>query len=127
MPKAKITTDTGLNIEVDGTAEDIKAIINYANQSLTTTNTDTSTIQPKSNTVKKSRNQKIENTPTSLVRLLATENYFKPPKSLPQIKEKLTEMGHYYPMTSLSPAVLRLVKKRELRRIKDKKGWVYTI
>jgi hypothetical protein len=37
----------------------------------------------------------------------------------------LEEQGQFYPVTSLSPTVLRLVRKRELRRIKDKKRWLY--
>ncbi len=35
-------------------------------------------------------------------------------------------MGHFYPVTTLSPTLLRLVRRRQLRRIKDQKRWLYT-
>ena len=44
----------------------------------------------------------------------------------PEIKTAMEEMGHYYPVTSLSPTLLRFVRRKELRRIKDKKVWLYT-
>ena len=38
---------------------------------------------------------------------------------------KLEENGHIYALHSLSPALLRLTRSKMLRRIKEKKGWVY--
>jgi hypothetical protein len=123
MPKAKISNDSGLKIEVDGTVDEINAIINYASGSMNSTNTQRRKT-PKKHNVKA---RTVRDTPTSLIRGLINDNFFKPPKSLPQIRAKLTEMGHPYAVTSLSPAVLRLVRARELRRLKEKKNWVYTV
>ena len=64
-------------------------------------------------------------TPVNLISELIDGNFFKKPKELSAIKVALEEQGHYYPATSLSPALLRLVRKRHLRRIKDKKRWLY--
>jgi hypothetical protein len=60
-----------------------------------------------------------------LVSQLIDGGFFKKPKELGAIKTALEEQGHYYPVTTLSPAVLRLVRKKQLRRIKDKKRWLY--
>ena len=34
------------------------------------------------------------------------------------MKAALEEMGHHYPVTTLSPTLLRQVRKRNLRRLK---------
>lgn len=39
------------------------------------------------------------------------------------MKEKLEEQGHIYPSRELSPALIKLVRDRELRRVKE--GGVY--
>lgn len=64
-------------------------------------------------------------TPVSLISELIDGGYFKKPKELGAIKLALEEQGHFYPVTTLSPALLRLVRKKQLRRIKDKKRWLY--
>ena len=60
-----------------------------------------------------------------LVRGLIEQGFFKKPKEIGEIKAALETQGHIYPVTSLSPLLLRLVQKRELRRLKEKKQWVY--
>lgn len=52
-------------------------------------------------------------------------DFFNKPRGLAEIKAALEEHGHHYPVTTLSPALLRLVRRKELRRIKDKKRWTY--
>jgi len=60
-----------------------------------------------------------------LVSELIDGGFFKKPKELSAIKIALQEQGHFYPITTLSGVLLRLVRKRDLRRIKDKKRWLY--
>jgi predicted transcriptional regulator len=45
---------------------------------------------------------------------------------LSEIQEKLRENGHIYALDSLSPILIRLVRKREIRRVRDGKSWTYT-
>ncbi|MBI3055426.1 MAG: hypothetical protein HYY77_15520, partial [Betaproteobacteria bacterium] len=52
--------------------------------------------------------------------------FFKKPKDLGAVKIALEEMGHRYPVTTLSPVLLRLIRKRQLRRMREQKRWVYT-
>jgi hypothetical protein len=64
-------------------------------------------------------------TPAVLLHELIDDGYFNEPKELGAVRATLQEKGHFYPATSLSPLLLRLVRRKTLRRIKDKKHWVY--
>ena len=68
---------------------------------------------------------KVRSTPSGVIGELIESGFFKKPKELSAIKDALEERGHFYPVTTLSPTVLRLVKKKELRRIKEDKRWKY--
>ncbi len=59
------------------------------------------------------------------IRQLKSEGFFGTKRTLGSIQERLEELGHIYPQTSLSPALIKLTKKRELRRLKEKGVWVY--
>jgi hypothetical protein len=65
-------------------------------------------------------------TPINLISSLIDGGFFRKPKDLAAAKIALEEMGHFFPVTTLSPVLLRLVRKRQLRRIKDQKRWFYT-
>lgn len=61
---------------------------------------------------------------------LKEENFFSEPRTIGEIKDKLTEVAVYYPITSFPPYLHQLVNKRILRRYKQKKDdnkevWVY--
>ena len=62
---------------------------------------------------------------TSLVTELIEEGYFKSKRTLGDIQKKLEERGHIYARTSISPMLTRLTRKRTIRRLKEKKVWVY--
>jgi hypothetical protein len=70
--------------------------------------------------------QKRGSGPRALLEELIEENFFKGQRrTIGDIQKKLEENGHIYAQHSLSPALLRLTRARTLRRIKEKKGWVY--
>jgi hypothetical protein len=48
---------------------------------------------------------------------LREEGYFKSKRFLNDIKKKLEEKGHIYARTTLSPTLLNLVKRKDLRRV----------
>ena len=62
---------------------------------------------------------------TDAILELKQEGFFKKPQGLADIKEKLGSMGLIYPVTSISGAVLSLVKHRALGRIKKDGRWCY--
>lgn len=65
-------------------------------------------------------------TPANLINTLIDGGFFRKPKDLASVKVALEEMGHFYPITTLSPTLLRLVRQRQLRRLRDNKRWMYT-
>jgi hypothetical protein len=118
MAKAQVTTSNGARITIEGTADEVAALVRQLDGS--------SARQPKGRAPAPARreNRPVAG-PMSLLSELIDGGFFKKPKELSAIKHALEEQGHFYPVTSLSPVVLRLVRKRQLRRIRDKKRWLY--
>ena len=54
--------------------------------------------------------------PQTYVGELATEGFFKKPKTLSQVKAELENRGHHIPLTSLSGPLQKLCQRRTLRR-----------
>jgi hypothetical protein len=121
MAKARITTKSGSKVIVEGSPEEVASLLAILER------TPTGGSAPKDTPRKKERRlqSNTKQTPTTLLAELADGGFFKKPKELSAIKTALQEQGHYYPVTSLSPAVLRAVRKRILRRIRDGKRWLY--
>ena len=63
--------------------------------------------------------------PMRLILDLIVADFFKAPQELGAVRIALEEQGHFYPTTSLSPLMLRLVRGKQLRRIKSHKRWAY--
>lgn len=120
MAKAQITTKTGGKIIIEGDPGEVAAIVRQVQGETTATaRRRGKTKGPKAETRQKP-------TPTNLILSLIDGGFFRKPKDLVAVKGALEELGHYYPVTTLSPVLLRLVRKREFRRIKEKKRWLYT-
>ena len=56
---------------------------------------------------------------------LKQEGFFRKPRGLADIKEKLASLGMIYPVTSISGPVLSLVKNRALGRVREDGRWCY--
>ncbi len=63
--------------------------------------------------------------PMGLILELKSEGFFDSPKSVTEIRDKLQENAHHYPLSSLSPALIRLVRNRELGRLKQGGKWTW--
>ena len=117
MAKAHITTKNGTKVTIEGTADEVAALVARFKGGAST---------PLKRGVRSSaRSAAAKAGPISLIAELIDGGFFKKPKELSAIKQALEEQGHFYPVTSLSPVLLRLVRRRNLRRIKDKKRWQY--
>jgi hypothetical protein len=117
MAKAQINFPDGTTVKLEGTPDEISAVVNRAQKTQAT--------ERRSAKVK----VKARSRPLQLVDLIANlidGGFFKKPKDLVAVKTALEEMGHHYPVTTLSGAMLRQVRKRNLRRLKEDKRWVYT-
>ena len=121
MAKAHIVTSQGSKITIEGTPEEVAVLVSKLGE------------QPAHGRAKAGRtkqpprtHEKQKATPVNLISSLIDGGFFRKPKDLAAVKVAIEEMGHYYPITTLSPVLLRLVRRRELRRIKEKKRWLYT-
>ena len=74
----------------------------------------------------KSRGNKSRATLSDLLLILVEEGFFKKPKDLAAVKSALAERGNLSPVTTVAPALLRLVQRRYMRRLKQDKRWFYT-
>jgi hypothetical protein len=121
MAKAALTTKDGLKITVEGTPKEVAALVQKlegGNGAGMSSGRAPSSTRPKKASTAKSG-------PADLIAELIDGGFFKKPKELGAIRLALQEQGHYYPATTLSPVLLRFVRSRRLRRIKDKKRWQY--
>lgn len=58
---------------------------------------------------------------------LIKNSFFKEPKNIGEVQKALQEKGYHYPVTSLSPTLLRLVRKGMLSRVRNENDiWVYS-
>jgi hypothetical protein len=114
MAKAKITTKNGLVMQVDGTPAEISAVLQ-----------DLQRREEKAAPKRKSGTPVPVSLP-DLIGSLVDGGFFKTPRDLAAVRGALREMGHIYPVTSLSGAMLGQVRRRTLRRIRKEKRWVYT-
>ncbi len=71
------------------------------------------------------KDKKIKSSPTDLILSLADGGFFKKPQGLVSIKEGLAEIGHIYPVQTLSSILFKMVRRRYLRRVKQEGRWVY--
>ncbi len=121
MAKAHIIMNSGSKVTIEGTPEEVANLVNQLDSG--GKSDQQSAPSPKAKMENNSSSSKP--TLTDLLGELIDGNYFKEPKELGAVKLTLEEQGHYYPVTTLSPALLRQVRKKQLRRIKDNKRWKY--
>ena len=119
MAKAQITTPEGVTVKVDGTADEIAAVITKLKHNPTP---DQKTSRAGKSPRKRAQRVQL----VDLVDSLIDGGFFKTPRDLAAVISALAEMGHHYPVTTLSGAMLRKVRNRSLRRLKQNKRWVYT-
>jgi hypothetical protein len=123
MAKAHITTKSGTKIVIEGTPEEVSSLV--ARFEGNTTQQQSGTRRKRDTASPAASKPRTKIGPVNLISELIDGGFFKKPKELSAIKLTLEEQGHYYPVTTLSPIMLRLVRKRQLRRIKEKNRWLY--
>ena len=120
MAKAQITLPDGISLKVEGTPDEIASVVARFQHR-------PEEVQRKARRGPRGPRRKGGPTQvTGLVAKLIDDGFFKKPKDLAAVKAALETMGHRYPATTLSPTMLRQVRKQNLRRIKRDKRWMYT-
>jgi hypothetical protein len=115
MAKAQITTPQGLTVKIDGTPAEITAVV----QDLESKTAD------RAPAARKRKGKTGRASLVDLIESLVDGGFFKKQRDLGSIKGALAEMGHHYPLTTLSPTMLRQVRKKHVRRIREQKRWLY--
>lgn len=118
MAKAHVVTKDGSKITVEGSPEEVAVLIARLKGHGEST-------RPSSGKTTPQRKSASKINLSDLIAELIDGGFFKKPKELAAVKVALEEQGHFYPVTSLSPALLRLVRKKQLRRLKSNKRWLY--
>lgn len=124
MAKANMVLPDGTRVTIEGTSEEVALMLSKCSQGASAPDRKSPKAERHEPSRRTSRASKRVG-PQTYIAELANEGYFKAKRSLGDIQKKLEERGHIYAQTSLSPAMTRLTRKRTLRRIKEKKGWVY--
>jgi hypothetical protein len=121
MAKAHLTTQSGSKITIEGTSDEVARLVTLLGEGPRSPRSERGSDKKATKT-----RDKQKATPINLVSSLIDAAFFRKPKDLAAVKVALEEMGHYFPVTTLSPVLLRMVRRRQLRRIKEKKRWLYT-
>ncbi len=133
MPKANVVLADGTKVTINGTTDEVAALLERIS-GIGSQPPDgdaangTKRRRGKSMTKGSGKGGSGKSTskgPADYVRDLVRANYFKTKRGLGDVQQKLEEGGHIYAVTHLSPVLLRLVRGRELRRIKEAGTWKY--
>jgi hypothetical protein len=128
MAKAHLVRPDGTTVNIEGTPEEVAALV----ERLSTTSEPDRKRRTASRTRRPAKSgagarAPRRTGPQDLIAALAQQDFFKSKRTLGDVQAKLEEAGHIYAMTSLSSPMLRLTRKKVLRRLKDKDGWVYVV
>jgi len=119
MPRAKIITPTGATIVIEGSTKEVAELVGKIEGI-------PRGFESSQRASGGKKQQRAKDSLTGLIASLIDGGFFKKPKDLAAVKLRLDEMGHVYPVTTLSPSMLRRVRSRDLRRLKQDNRWFYT-
>lgn len=125
MAKADLILNDGTKVSIDGSPDEVTLILSRLSNVADAPTAKSRTGARKKFTGTKKTSRKPKEGPTSLLTALATEGDFKTRRTIANIRDKLEERGHIYPVTTISPALTRLTRSHVLRRLKDNGSWVY--
>lgn len=120
MAKAHIEGPDGVSIKLEGTPDEISAVLKTVKVGASK---DRAGEVHKAKASRKAASGRV--TVTSLAEDLRNEGFFKKPKTLGEIRSRLADLGHNYPLTGLSGPMRGEVKGKRLRRFKEKGKYVY--
>jgi hypothetical protein len=127
MAKANLRLTTGATVTIEGTPEEVAATLKHYTE-IEQGRSKGSQRQPTPTSRRKVKQRTATpkaSGPIDYIRELVEDNFFSGRRSLGEVRTELEARGHIYPVTSLSPAILRLVRKRELRRVPEGNQWRY--
>jgi hypothetical protein len=122
MAKARIVMADGSQVNLEGTPSEISAVLSELKNALPAV----AGVPPRAAAERSKNETRRRPTVPGLLDELIDEGFFKKPKGIGDVRTRLGDLGHHYPLTSLSGPLQGHVKSRRLRRFKDKAGkYVY--
>lgn len=133
MATADINLPDGTKIRIEGSPEEIaKVIALYVSSGMEhakpVTNDGRRRIgvsAPLTGDIRRKSTARVSGGVMQYIRELIGEGYFAERRSISDVQTKLEELGRIYPQTHLSTPLRRLVRNRELRRLKEGSSWIY--
>ena len=123
MAEAVIQLPTGGTVTVNGSSFEVAEVLRMAGLA---TERNRPAAQRPPLRVGPGRKPGLRAGPLAYTRDLKTEGFFSTEKTLTEVQSALRTAGHIYTTNDISPALVRLVRKRELGRLKGKDGkWQY--
>src|SRR5712691_6245014 len=108
MPKATVATQSGAKITIEGTNDEVVALV----ARLEGLEEGEARRVHSSTPARSNPQSKSKPTLTGLISEMIGGGFFKEPKHLGALKDALEQNGQFYPLTTLSPAMLRLVRAK---------------
>ena len=123
MANARIKAPGGIEVTVEGTPEEVARVLALVASAPGRPAPGTVVArQPKS---RETAARHKDTTPGRILRM-RDDGFFDSEQTLGDVQKELRRRGHLYPVTSLSPAMLDLTRRQDLRRLKSKSGrWTY--
>jgi hypothetical protein len=126
MPTARVTLADGSQVTVTGSAEELAAVLKRIGGAAPGHVTPSQTGAPKPpNSANRPRTRTASHGAVADIRELIGANFFSGKRGLRDVQRELEASAHIYPITTLSPALFRLVRSKELRRLKEGGTWKY--
>ena len=129
MAKANLLLPDGTKVAIEGTADEVAALLvrfsSVGGSSKASRDRPSQTALRRLGGETKAKTKVTRVGPTKYIRDLIEEGYFKTKREIGEVQNKLEEYAHIYPVTSISGPLQRLVKNKELRRIKEDGAWKY--
>jgi hypothetical protein len=124
MAEAKVQLPSGAVATVSGTPQEVAEILSTFAVSKSAPEVEIA--KKKKSTIRR-QTERAGSGVQKLVLDLKTEGYFTGQRrGLNDVQGALEGKGHIFPVTTLSPAMIRLVRSKELRRLKEDGKWMYT-
>ena len=118
MAKARIVTTDGAKVDIDGTPAEIAALLKTLKVAAGPA---TATGRPAASPRKRTSRPTLP----GLIAELIDAKFFTKPKGIGEIRSRLADLGHHYPVTSMSGPLQVLARQRRLRRFKKDGKYVY--
>jgi hypothetical protein len=122
MPKADLVLSDGTRVTIQGTSEQVASLVQQI-----TGHSKAETRGDARGAPRRAHHGKAATTkgPVDHIRDLIADGFFASKQGLGDVRKKLEEGAHIYPITTLAPALYRLVRAKELRRLKEGGTWKY--